>query len=105
MEKKQDKSKKQVPTLKTEAEVDNWLQKADLTEYFKEADFTPMRFEKLEKKLVNEAYESALKTQPVTLRLSQSLIQRLKLLAIKKGIAYQTLAKIILQDSVNSLLR
>lgn len=97
-------SKKQIPPLDTEKQVDDWLQKADLTDYFSGEEFSKVRFEKLEKKLVDEAYEEALKTQPVTLRLSLALIQKLKLLAIQKGLAYQTLAKILLQEQVNKSL-
>lgn len=98
------RSLKKIPILKDDEAVDRWLQKADLTEYFKGDEFQKTRFTRLETKLVNEAYDKELKSQPVTLRLPLTLIMKLKLLAIKKGVAYQTLAKLLLQKSVNHLL-
>lgn len=95
---------KKLPDMDSEADVDAWLQKADLTQYFSGNEFHKTRFAKLEKKLVDNAYEKALESQPVTLRLPQELIQKLKLAAIKEGIAYQTLARLLLQKSVNKLL-
>ena len=96
--------KKVVPPLKSEDEIDTWFQKADLTEHFSIDAFSKFRFEKLEKKLIEDNYESSLKSQPVTLRLPQSLIQELKLAAIRQGIAYQTLARILLRKNVRKLL-
>jgi predicted DNA binding CopG/RHH family protein len=95
---------KSLPNLKSEDDVDDWLQKTDLTQYFSGDEFHKVRFAKLEKKLVDEAYDKALESQPVTLRLPQELIQKLKLAAIRQGIAYQTLARLLLQRSVNRLL-
>lgn len=93
-----------MPPLDSEEDVDHWLQKADLTRYFSGNEFHKVRFAKLEKKLVDDAYGQSLKSQPVTLRLPQGLIQKLKLAAIRKGIAYQTLARILLQERVNKLI-
>ena len=98
------KSLKKIPLLKDDKAVDHWLQKADLTEYFSGHEFQKTRFARLEKKLVDDAYSNELKSQPVTLRLPQTLIMKLKLLAMKKGLAYQTMARLILQKSVNHLL-
>lgn len=96
--------KKEIPLLKTEEDVHRWLQRADLTEYFTGDEFRRVRFSKLEKKLVDESYQRSLQSQPVTLRLPQGLVQKLKLAAMKKGIAYQTLARLLLQERVNRLL-
>lgn len=96
--------KKSLPHLKSEDNVDTWLQRSDLTEYFTGEEFYKMRFAQLEKKLIDESYENALKSQPVTLRLPQNLIQQLKLAAIRQGIAYQTLARLLLQKNVKKLL-
>lgn len=96
--------KKKVPSLRSEAAVDDWLQKADLTDYFTGDEFEKVRFAKLEERLIEDEYEAALKSQPVTLRLPKSLVQKLKLLAIKQGMAYQALARMILQEKVNRLL-
>ncbi len=98
-------AKKLIKKLVTEDDVDRWLQKADLTEYFTGDEFERVRFSKLEQKLVNESYERALESQPVTLRLPKGLIQKLKLAAMKKGIAYQTLASLVLRNQVNQLLK
>lgn len=95
---------KVLPNLESEKAMDDWFQKADLTQFFSGDEFHKVRFATLEKKLVNESYEKALESQPVTLRLPQELIQKLKLAAIKQGIAYQTLARILLQRNVNKLL-
>lgn len=98
-------AKKSIPALKTEDEVDQWLQKSDLTDYFTGDEFHKIRFEKLEQKLVDESYDKALKSQPVTLRLPKGLIHKLKLAAIKKGIPYQILARLLLQERVNKLIQ
>ncbi len=97
-------AKKDVPHLKTEDAVDRWLQKADLTQYFSGDEFEKVRFQKLERNLIEKSYESSQKSQPVTLRLPLGLIQRLKLLAMKKGMAYQTMARLLLHERVNRLL-
>lgn len=96
--------KKALPDLKTDEQTDRWLQKADLTDYFTGEEFQKVRFAKLERKLIDESYEKSLRSQPVTLRLPQELIQKLKLVAMRKGIAYQTLARLMLQDRVNRML-
>jgi predicted DNA binding CopG/RHH family protein len=95
---------KSLPHFESEKETDDWFQKADLTDYFSGDEFHKARFARLEKKLINDAYDKALESQPVTLRLPQELVQKLKLAAIKQGIAYQTLARILLQRNVNKLL-
>ena len=97
-------AKKKIPVLKTEEDVDRWVQKADLTQYFTGHEFEKVRFAKLEKKLVDESYDRTLKSQPVTFRLPKTLIQKLKLAAMKQGLAYQTLARMMLQERVNKLL-
>lgn len=98
------KSVKKLPRLQTEEEVDRWVQESDLTHYFTGEEFQKVRFLKLEKKLVDESYNRSLKSQPVTLRLPQQLVQKLKLAAIRKGIPYQTLARMLLQSKVNKIL-
>lgn len=95
---------RKLPVMRSEAAVDRWLQGADLTDYFTGEEFQKTRFAKLEKKLVDESYEKALVTQPVTLRLPEGLIQKLKLVAADRGIPYQILARMVLQKSVNQLL-
>ena len=96
--------KKNIPALKSHDDVHKWIQNVDLTEYIDPNEFYKMRFARLEKKLIDESYEKSLKSQPVTLRLPQELIQQLKLAAIKQGIAYQTLARLLLQKNVKKLL-
>lgn len=96
--------KKEIPLLKTEEDVHRWFQRADLTEYFTGDEFQKVRFSKLEKKLVDESYQRSLQSQPVTLRLPRGLVQKLKLAAMRKGIPYQTLARLLLQERVNQLL-
>ncbi len=98
------KSVRKLPLMQSEAAVDRWLQKADLTDYFTGDEFQKTRFSRLEKKLVDESYEKALVTQPVTLRLPEGLIQKLKLVAASRGVPYQILARMVLQKTVNLLL-
>ena len=98
------KSVKKLPRMETEEEVDRWVQGSDLTRYFTGEEFQKIRFAKLEKKLIDESYDRSLKSQPVTLRLPEQLVQKLKLAAIRKGIPYQTLARLLLQDRVNRIL-
>lgn len=88
----------------TEDKLDAWLQKTDLSRLYNPEDFHPHHFEKLEEKLIESSYQKSQKTVPVTLRLPKTIIQKLKLLAMREGIAYQTLIKIILNDRTNHML-
>lgn len=87
-----------------EAAIDTWIETVDLTKDFSPGDFTPVRFTKLEHQLVRGAYRTALKTKPMTLRLPETLILKLKLLAVRKGTAYQTLIRQLLQEVVDHQL-
>ena len=93
-------AKKKLPAMTSEAAVDRWLQDANLDEYFSGDEFEKVRFAKLEQTILDERYHKALESQPVTLRLPKSLIHKMKLLAIREEIPYQTLVRIILQKEV-----
>ncbi|GEM_PF-6897256 len=96
------KHKHKIP--RHEAAIDTWIDAVDLNKDFSPGDFVPVRFTKLEHQLVRGAYRAALKTKPMTLRLPETLILKLKLLAVRKGTAYQTLIRQLLQEVVDRQL-
>ncbi len=83
------KKLKLIPKFKNEdAEREFWA-KVDTSEYF---DFD---------KAVKVAFPNLrLSRQPISLRLTQSLLTKLKLLANKKDVPYQSLMKIYLEKAV-----
>lgn len=102
MQKSSKNQKRRIPA--SESAIDRWIDTVDLTKDFQPSDFVPIRFARLEQQLVRGAYRAALKTRPMTLRLPETLILKLKLLALRKGTAYQTLIRQLLQEVVDQQL-
>lgn len=79
------KKLKKIPKFKSEKEEREFWQRVDSTEY--------VDYSKLEKAAFSNL---KLTSRPITIRLSQSLIDRLKIKAHRLDIPYQTLIKQLL---------
>lgn len=87
-----------------ENDLDKWFQNADLSRLYDVSDFVPHSFKKLEETLIEQSYQKSQETIPVTLRLPKNLVQKLKLIAMQNGVAYQTLVKLLLNEKTNQFL-
>ncbi len=85
---------KKIPKFSTEAEERRFWQSADSTEY---VDW------KKAKKMVFTNLKPSLKT--ISLRLPESMIEELKVLANKRDVPYQSLLKVFLGDRIEQELR
>ena len=85
---------KKIPRFSTEAEERRFWQSADSTEY---VDW------KKAKRMVFTNLKPSLKT--ISLRLPESMIEELKVLANKRDVPYQSLLKVFLGDRIEQELR
>lgn len=83
------KQLKSIPHFKTEAEEREFWQTHDSTEYVDYSTVENLKFPNLK-----------LTSKPITIRLPQSLIDRVKLKAHQKDIPYQTLIKQLIFDGI-----
>ena len=85
--------KKKIPKFKTEEEERLFWQNNDSSEYIDWSD-------------AEEAVFSRLKpsTRKISIRLPESMIEELKLIANKKDVPYQSLLKIFLSERIDSEL-
>ena len=86
---KKDKKNKEFPSFKTDKEAEEFVDKADLSEY-DFSDFKPMSF------------EFAPKDKAVTIRLSAPLLDAVKDSASREGIPYQRYIRHVLEKSVQN---
>jgi predicted DNA binding CopG/RHH family protein len=86
--------KKKIPKFKTEKEEFKFWDTHDATDYFS--------FNKLEKVSFPNLKPS---TKMISLRLPEFLLERLKTLANKNDVPYQSLIKILLLEKVNEEFR
>ena len=93
MRKKQKKFKP-IPTFHSEDEERAFWDTADSTEYFDWSKAQHVIFPNLK-----------LSTQSISLRLPLSLLSRIKVLANKKDVPYQSLMKIFLAEKVREEMR
>ena len=84
------KSKKRIPTFKTEAQEREFWQRHDSTEYI---DWSKAK----------NAYFPALKpsVKTISLRMPEDLLNNIKILANKKDVPYQSLIKVFLFEKVS----
>ncbi|MEQ8736324.1 MAG: BrnA antitoxin family protein [Rhodospirillaceae bacterium] len=83
--------KKKIPTFKTDKAAEDFVDKADLSEYDL-SGATPMRFE----------FET--KAARVNMRLPDSLLKAVKAKAAARGIPYQRLIREVLEKAVSANL-
>jgi len=82
---------KRIPKFKSEKEERKFWQKVDSTEYLDYSKLEKVSFPNLK-----------LTSKPITIRLPQSLIERVKIEAHKRDIPYQSLIKQILFQRFSS---
>jgi predicted DNA binding CopG/RHH family protein len=85
--------KKKIPKFKSEEEERRFWQKHDSSEYIDWDDAEDLRLPKLKPS-----------TRKISIRLPESMLEELKLLANKRDVPYQSLLKIYLSERINSEL-
>ncbi|MBI4067609.1 BrnA antitoxin family protein [Candidatus Gottesmanbacteria bacterium] len=84
------KKLKPIPRFKNEAEEDKFWSTHDTTEYFD-----------INNSVINPSFPNLkLSTKTITIRVTQSLLDSLKMIANKKDVPYQSLVKIYLDEKV-----
>lgn len=85
--------KKKIPEFRNEAEERLFWQQHDSSEYLDWSDAEEVVFSKLKPT-----------TRTISIRLPESMIEELKLLANKRDVPYQSLLKIFLSERIDSEL-
>lgn len=85
--------KKKIPKFKNEAEERLFWQKHDSSDYIDWSDAEEVVFSRLKPT-----------TRKISIRLPESMIEELKLLANKRDVPYQSLLKIFLSERIDSEL-
>ena len=85
--------KKKIPKFKTEAEERLFWQKHDSSEYLDWSDAKETVLPKLKPS-----------TRSISIRLPESMIEELKVLANKRDVPYQSLLKIYISEQIDSEL-
>ncbi len=88
---KSQRAKKAIPTFKSEAEEREFWLNADSTEYVDWSAATPVRFPNLRPS-----------STAISVRLPDTLLTELKLLANERDVPYQSLLKVYLTDRVQA---
>lgn len=84
----------------SEAEMDEWLEKTDLSKL--KAKFRPAVFENIKPTDWDVLYEKMQESRPISIRLPIHFIHRLKQRALEKGIAYQTLIRLWIGEKLKA---
>jgi len=87
------KEKKRIPKFKTEAEERRFWQKHDSSEYIDWTDAEEVVLPRLKPS-----------TKTISVRLPESMLEELKILANKRDVPYQSLLKIFLSERINAEL-
>jgi predicted DNA binding CopG/RHH family protein len=85
--------KEKIPKFKTEVEERKFWQQNDSSEYIDWADAEEVVLPRLKPS-----------TRKISIRLPESMIEELKVLANKRDVPYQSLLKIFLSERINSEL-
>ena len=85
--------KKKIPKFKNEAEERLFWQQNDSSDYIDWSDAEDAVFSRLKPS-----------TRTISIRLPESMLEELKLLANKRDVPYQSLLKIFLSERINSEL-
>jgi predicted DNA binding CopG/RHH family protein len=86
--------KKKIPKFNSEAEERQFWQKNDSSEYIDWSEAEDVVLSRLKPS-----------TRTISIRLPESMIEELKLLANKRDVPYQSLLKIFLSERIDSELR
>ena len=85
--------KKQIPTFKNEAQERRFWQTHDSTEYVDWSEAETLVMPRLKPS-----------TKTISLRLPESMVEELKVLAHKRDVPYQSLLKVFLSERIDSEL-
>ncbi len=85
--------KKKIPTFKTEAQERRFWQKHDSSEYLDWSEAEEVILPRLKPS-----------TKTISVRLPESMLEELKVLANKRDVPYQSLLKIFLSERINAEL-
>ncbi len=85
---------KKIPEFKTEAEERQFWQNNDSSEFFDWSDAEEVTLPRLKPS-----------TKTISLRLPESMLEELKLLANKRDVPYQSLLKMFLSERIDNELR
>jgi len=85
--------KKKIPNFKSEAEERRFWQKHDSSDYIEWADAEEVVLPRLKPS-----------TRKISIRLPESMIEELKVLANKRDVPYQSLLKIFLSERIDAEL-
>ena len=82
-----------------EAQIDQWLEGADLSKLSKKK-FKRVQFSNLQPTNWDKLYDDFQKTKPINIRLPIRLIAKLKQVSLQKGLAYQSLIRLWLTEKL-----
>lgn len=85
----------------SEEELHQWLQGADLAKLANKLKFTRTLFPSLQPTNWNKLYRDFQKTKPISIRLPVRIIDKLKQMALQKGIGYQALVRLWLTERIS----
>ena len=89
------KKLKTIPKFKNEDEEDEFWSTHSITDYFD-----------ISKAVINPSFPNLkLSTRSITIRVTESLLNSLKMLANKKDVPYQSLVKIFLDEKIREEMR
>jgi predicted DNA binding CopG/RHH family protein len=83
-----------IPKFKSADEESQFWKKLDLAKHFEPSDFKRVSFPNLKPS-----------TKTISIRLPEGMLDRLKILANKRDVPYQSYIKIILDDKIESEMR
>lgn len=83
-----------IPKFKNSDEENQFWKKLDLAKHFEPGDFKRVSFPNLKPS-----------TKTISIRLPEGMLDRLKMLANKRDVPYQSYIKIILDDKIESEMR
>ena len=86
------KKQLKIPKFKNEDEERDFWNNIDLSEYYKPSDFKKIKFPNLKPS-----------TETISLRLTLSMLDDIKILANKNDVPYQSYIKILLSQKINEL--
>jgi len=88
------KKELKLPKFKNENQERKFWKKVDLTRFFEPKDFVPVSFPNLK-----------LTSRPISIRLPETLIYRLKEMANSRDVPYQSLIKMFLSEKVREEIK
>lgn len=96
-------SRKVRPPRPDAEEIHRWLQRVDLSRLPSRTKFRKVTFPRLQFTDWNKFYREFQKSKPISIRLPIRVIEKLKQVALQKGLAYQSLIRMWVTDKLHML--